>query len=114
MELEPISFVREYFSLLEEYEKKGTENKRIISKVKTQTKAVLEHREVFNAYFETNIQDRIKFYSKINEALSFAIEKADTQLVQVLGETIKQVKKQQLLWMEESYEIIKKIQQWWT
>lgn len=97
MELDPISFVREYFSLLEEYEIKRTENKRVISKVKTQTKAILEHREIFNEYFERNIQDRTKFYSMINEALSFAIEKADTQLVEVLGETIKQIKKRQLL-----------------
>ena len=33
MEFEPIAFVREYFSLLEEYEIKRTENKRVISKI---------------------------------------------------------------------------------
>ena len=97
MEFEPIAFIREYFSLLEEYEIKRTENKRVISKIKAQTKAILQHREVFNAYFETNIQDRMMFYSKINEALDFAIKKADIQLVEVLEDTIKQVKKQQLL-----------------
>ncbi len=97
MEIEAIAFVREYFSLLEEYEVKKTENKRIVEKLKIQTKVIIKHRELFNKYFDTNIQDRERFYSRINETIDFAISKADTQLIEILSETVKQVKRQQLL-----------------
>lgn len=97
MELDPKAFVREYFSLLEEYEVKRTENKRIVESIKCQTRVILEKRQIFNTYFDTNIQDRLQFYARINEAIDFAIKKADKQMMEVLGETIKQIKKQKLI-----------------